>query len=393
MKVASEKGGGASTVYTQPRLAHLENMLQELTRAEEWKRQQSVKSASVATKHKLLSDQLLQTQEELAAAQASKAKLYEEVGTLKQTKEHQAKQLDKYKLHVQAARESQTAMTKKMEELEASTWSTKQQYIRSLASRIKTSALVLQQLNLANGASFSARIAETCNEWEKKAKPNKRKRIMEENEKQQAIEDGSKPKHTGVAAEVEPQSRDEQHSDAAVAVDPVAAAKANTAVVLTECRDSISSVSCETNEPKQQEDDRSKSAHLITELQAHVAKLEAEYSALNDKYKLLACEHNEVLADSTTSAQDIKAKESKIEELMQMQETSRSKQPDAPAIESPNNDAAKETLEGRLKLLEENLAQMNGYADQLEMVIAQCPSCTVKLQNESTQDSITNRAE
>jgi hypothetical protein len=42
--------------------------------------------------------------------------------------------------------------------------------------------------------------------------------------------------------------------------------------------------------------------------------------------------------------------------------------------------------------LQDNLAQMNGYADQLEMVIAQCPACTIKLQNESTQDSVT-RAE
>ena len=44
-------------------------------------------------------------------------------------------------------------------------------------------------------------------------------------------------------------------------------------------------------------------------------------------------------------------------------------------------------------VLQESLTQMNAYADQLEMVIAQCPSCTIKLQNESTQDSVANRAE
>lgn len=135
---------------------------------------------------------------------------------LKQVKEHQAKQLGRYKIDLQSARESQAAMTKKMEELEASTWTVKQQYIRyvrltvharrmsflemeldgvlhcrSLASRIKTSALVLQQLNVANGTSFSVRVAEKCTEWEQ-TKPNKRKRILGENGKQRASEDDGK---------------------------------------------------------------------------------------------------------------------------------------------------------------------------------------------------------
>ncbi|KAG3021501.1 hypothetical protein PC121_g959, partial [Phytophthora cactorum] len=53
-----------------------------------------------------------------------------EIGTLKQAKEHQAKQLSKYKIDLQAARESHAAMTKKMGELETWTWTIKQQYIR-----------------------------------------------------------------------------------------------------------------------------------------------------------------------------------------------------------------------------------------------------------------------
>ncbi|ETI32419.1 hypothetical protein F441_21160 [Phytophthora nicotianae CJ01A1] len=184
MMVTSEKGVDASAGYTKSRLAQLESMLQELRKCEEHKRQQNVESASVAAKQKLLDDQLLQTQDELAAAQASKAELCAEIGALKQSKEHQAKQIDKYKLDLQAARESQAAMTKKMGELETSTWTIKQQYIRSLASRIKTSALVLQQLNGTNGVELRARIAGTCSEWEP-TKPNKRKRVMEDNVEQQ----------------------------------------------------------------------------------------------------------------------------------------------------------------------------------------------------------------
>lgn len=69
-------------------------------------------------------------QEELVAAQASKAKLCEEIGMLKQTKQHQSKQLDKYKIDLQTAREAKAVMTKKVEQLETSTWTIKQQYIR-----------------------------------------------------------------------------------------------------------------------------------------------------------------------------------------------------------------------------------------------------------------------
>ncbi|ETI32421.1 hypothetical protein F441_21162 [Phytophthora nicotianae CJ01A1] len=124
-----------------------------------------------------------------------------------------------------------------------------------------------------------------------------------------------------------------------------------------------------------------------------MAKLESDHSALMDKYKALECKHVGVLTDSRTSAQEIEAKDSKIEELMQMLEILRSKQHANSSDSNSTNDEGKEALEGRLKMLEENLAQMNGYADQLEMVISQCPSCTVKLQNESTQDSISNKAE
>lgn len=37
-------------------------------------------------------------------------------------------------------------------------------------------------------------------------------------------------------------------------------------------------------------------------------------------------------------------------------------------------------------MTQDNLTQMNAYADHLEIVIGQCPSCSVKVQTESTQD-------
>ncbi|KAG7389420.1 hypothetical protein PHYBOEH_007509 [Phytophthora boehmeriae] len=133
MEKASE-GGQATESYTRSRLAHLERILQELSRHEERSTLQSVERTSMNTKQRLLNDQLLQTQEELAAAQASKAKLCEEIGALQQTKEDQAKQIAGYKMDLQTSRESQSMLAKKMEELETSARTMKQNYIKYASS-------------------------------------------------------------------------------------------------------------------------------------------------------------------------------------------------------------------------------------------------------------------
>ncbi|KAG3170269.1 hypothetical protein PC129_g7698 [Phytophthora cactorum] len=128
MKATSEKGADVSAGYTKARLAQLENMLQELRRCEEQKRQQSVERVRCCEAE--AAERPTAAEYEELFSQTSKAKLCEEIGTLKQAKEHQAKQLSKYKIDLQAARESHAAMTKKMGELETSTWTIKQQYIR-----------------------------------------------------------------------------------------------------------------------------------------------------------------------------------------------------------------------------------------------------------------------
>lgn len=126
----------------------------------------------------------LLAKDELAATRASKAKLCEEIGALKQAKEHQTKQLNKYKVDLQTARESHEAMTKKMKELETLTGTIKQQYIRSLALRIKSSAQALQHLNVLHGTTSNVQIAEVYSESEQRNN-NKRKRTS-------ALQEGSK---------------------------------------------------------------------------------------------------------------------------------------------------------------------------------------------------------
>ncbi|OWZ07567.1 hypothetical protein PHMEG_00020021 [Phytophthora megakarya] len=363
MSAVSEQGGAVSAGYTRSHLEHLENMLQELTRAEDRERRQKMRNASINTKQKLLNDQLLRTQDELAAAQRSKDTLCEEIGTLKQTNEHQAQQLKQYKLDWKAARESQEAAVNKMENMEASTRIIKEQCLRSLAARIRTSEQVLQQLNVTIGTSFSARNAENCSD-KRQMTPIKRKRVPELKEKSTMTEDSDKPQSTGIAMETEHQVERLSEPVAADAVSPMRRAK----------------------ESEQQDRERAESKRIIAELQAQVDELEAEHSALSDKYTTLMCDHNETLTDSKAAAQDIEAKNSKIEELIQMLEVSRSKEHSIPTEKNSETDVDKEALGGRLKMLEENLAQMNGYADQLEMVIGQCPSCTAKLQSEGTQD-------
>eukprot|EP00644_Phytophthora_capsici_P014037 jgi/Phyca11/98599/e_gw1.3.375.1 len=255
MKAISVKNNDMSAGYKRASLAQLESILQTLTQAEDRKRRHSVENATIATKEKLLSDQLLQAQKELATVQENKAQLCEEIGRLKQTNEHQANQINKFKLDLQAARESQSTVKTKMEELEASTSMTKQQYIRSLASRIKTSAFVLQKLNAAKAkeSSFSA-------PWEND-KPKKRAHVMEGIEEQQDFGDGREPKSTGAPAEID--------SQRLTVADPEAPVK-----------DSLNHDG-QPSASEQHEKDRVEKETLIAELQAQIAKLESECSALN----------------------------------------------------------------------------------------------------------------
>ncbi|EGZ25545.1 hypothetical protein PHYSODRAFT_257752 [Phytophthora sojae] len=245
MQVLSETGRTMRGGTVRPPLAQLETILHELSRCQERKSKQSTESASANARQKLLNQQLKQAQEELAAAQASKAKLCEEIGALKQTKEHQAKQLDKYRLDLQASRESQKVMTKKMEALQESTWTTKQQYIRSLASRIKTSALVLQQLNGTIGTAISIRLAEDVNGCEH-LKPNKRKRTQGERE-QAPSENNSKHTVPSTMDRPEPPT----------------------------------SKTCDTNQCEHQAEDQTQDKRTIKELQMQIANLKSEYSTLS----------------------------------------------------------------------------------------------------------------
>lgn len=68
--------------------------------------------------------------EELAEVQGSKAKLCESIGALQQVKDEQEKELLLLKTELQASRESQAALIKKVEDLEISTQDIKKTYIR-----------------------------------------------------------------------------------------------------------------------------------------------------------------------------------------------------------------------------------------------------------------------
>ncbi|TDH73681.1 hypothetical protein CCR75_003219 [Bremia lactucae] len=371
MKVTLENGINASAGCGKPCFAEFDNILQELRRCEERKQQQSVEVTSATTKQKILRDHLQQTQAELAAARASKLKLCEEIGTLKQAKEHQNKQLEKYEFDLQFARETHASMTKKLKDLETSTWTIKQQYIQSLASRIKSSVQVLRQLNVTHPATFNVDATESCSE-PGQANQKKRKRVLgDEISEQQVLHTDSKPEESSIAAEIK--------------VSEIAAKIKHAAALDGDCSSLL---------PTSGNVDQNDSANVETELRTtelldQISKLELAQSALKDMYTALEFKHNESVAKSKELEQDAKNKGAKIEELEQEVKIAQS----TTSANSNSETQEKEVMKGRLKILEENLAQMNGYADQLEMVIAQCPSCTLKLQSESTQDSVANKVE
>uniref|UniRef100_A0AAV1TY79 Uncharacterized protein n=1 Tax=Peronospora matthiolae TaxID=2874970 RepID=A0AAV1TY79_9STRA len=408
-KAMAEQTSEASVV--RPRLVHLESVLQELATSEEHQRQWSIELSRFNTRQQGLSAELQQTQEALAAAHASKAALCEEIGALRQTKADQVKQLERFKSDLQSARELRTVMTKKMEDLETSTWTVKQQYIRSLASRIKTSARVLQQLDVTSGTSLSTLVAGTSTE-EEQVKPTKRKRAEKESDGQLKVAHGQ-PKLIGSVTTHELcVKRDGKISEVQGPESTIMAASHEGE--LAERLDASLKKSSSLLDYDKQCKTNAESETTVMELRAQVTDLKSELSVLDGKYNALVREHDEILAERSTTAQDIKAKESKIEELTLMLETSRSKPQGlaSDSISTSGKSKDHEAAGGQLKMLEvrlgtvlyiglkvtefvlqESLTQMNAYADQLEMVIAQCPSCTIKLQNESTQDSVANRAE
>lgn len=114
------------------------------------------------------------------------------------------------------------------------------------------------------------------------------------------------------------------------------------------------------------------------------------WSFTSDQYKNLtdANAHNAKKANEAHAAQ-LQDRNTEIELLKkQLATLSDNAGGEAALRGQPGSGQVTLELESQVKLLEDNLTQMNSYADQLELVIGQCPSCTIKLQNESTQDSV-----
>ncbi|KAF4318656.1 hypothetical protein BBO99_00006964 [Phytophthora kernoviae] len=105
---------------------------------------------------------------------------------------------------------------------------------------------------------------------------------------------------------------------------------------------------------EQEEGHRAQSERALEQLQAQVTQLKGEFSTLKDKYQALEHERDMLLADNKMSAKDIEAKETQVDELMQLLDLERSKQPIAAAEpkEIPAGDQDNSELQGRVKMLE-----------------------------------------
>ncbi|GAB9467913.1 hypothetical protein Gpo141_00005243 [Globisporangium polare] len=118
------------TSTARPQLAHLESILQELSNHEQRTSRESAEQTSIRTQQRLLKEQLLQAQEEIATAQDSKAKLCETIGSLQQAKEERESEIRHLKLELKVSRESQSTLMKKMHRLEDETREMKRGYIK-----------------------------------------------------------------------------------------------------------------------------------------------------------------------------------------------------------------------------------------------------------------------
>ncbi|TYZ61691.1 hypothetical protein PybrP1_005703 [[Pythium] brassicae (nom. inval.)] len=100
-----------------------------------------------------------------------------------------------------------------------------------------------------------------------------------------------------------------------------------------------------------------------------------------------------VLAESSSgqeaAASSLQERDNQVTQLLEQLAVAESKIQEltnAPETSKPGDEEQAAEFESRIKVLEDNLAQMNAYADHLEIVISQCPACSAKVQTGSTQD-------
>ncbi|TMW65883.1 hypothetical protein Poli38472_003648 [Pythium oligandrum] len=297
-------------------LSHLESVLQQLSKHEERTHRQSVERTSVQAQHRLLKDQLLSVQEELALAQGRKAELCETLGALQQAKEDQDKENRQLRVELQASREAQNTLLKKVAELETTTNQLKQQYIHSLTCRTKAANELLGKLHItgALGQLTDASI---------QTSPAQIKNLA------------GKPKHCVTCVKLQT-SFDQVKQELAKELD---AAKSSTSV-------------------------------------------------LQEEHQQLKSAHEAILIGAEANAKALEETCAEVTQLQQKLNETKLKIPQTPVSDcaEPRDLADGEDMSEKVKVLEDNLAQLNTYADHLELIINQCASCAVKLQSEGTQD-------
>nr|CCA25396.1 AlNc14C296G10297 [Albugo laibachii Nc14] len=357
--------GGMKRSNIEERLRELEDVLKEISNHEERKNLESIQQSFVETRQCVLQQQLESTRKELEGCTKSKATLCEKIGELEQDRREHTKSVKALKEELEATKEAQNLSLMRVAALERSKATLKQQGCRALTERSEKMMHMIRQL----GPEYSCFIQDLDMEQVFFNDGEKRRRAHEDKQetKHQAIQCSMK------SSDINTTSPTSVSSSKTAFIDPIGADAAS-----EKAKTVFKSEDCEYERFKQA------NVSLALEKSTLMQDLDAARKALalmQEKYGSVESQFLREQEVSSKCSKTIAGLEMDLrtakEALAKHQQSSEKPEEDLKALD---------TCE-RIKLLEDNLDQLNSYADHLELVISDCDKCTKKLRNEEETDA------
>nr|CCA25398.1 AlNc14C296G10297 [Albugo laibachii Nc14] len=375
--------GGMKRSNIEERLRELEDVLKEISNHEERKNLESIQQSFVETRQCVLQQQLESTRKELEGCTKSKATLCEKIGELEQDRREHTKSVKALKEELEATKEAQNLSLMRVAALERSKATLKQQGCRALTERSEKMMHMIRQL----GPEYSCFIQDLDMEQVFFNDGEKRRRAHEDKQetKHQAIQCSMK------SSDINTTSPTSVSSSKTAFIDPIgadaASEKAKTVFKSEDCeyeRFKQANVSLALEKSTLMQDlDAARKALALMQGKGwkRVMNCVVLDRSLIEKYGSVESQFLREQEVSSKCSKTIAGLEMDLrtakEALAKHQQSSEKPEEDLKALD---------TCE-RIKLLEDNLDQLNSYADHLELVISDCDKCTKKLRNEEETDA------
>lgn len=304
-------------------LKYLENLLQEIGHQEEKSTLQSVEISSAYAQKQQLETEVKEVKEKLAQSLNENTQLYEKVARLNQIKAEKEKEIKSISTELNGNRHTNEALQERCDHLQSEMEQLRDRFSSALDCRTKRMISIL----LTRAPELDDSII-----------------LQEFQQFLKSIEKELEGKRSPLSPKT----------------------------AVNQCDLSNSS---STDDKKGAFEEKIKNLEQALENKTNeLAKVGVEW---NEKFVVLQSN----LELKTKDADQFKSQVAELEEKVILQATTfPSSSSGVPPIMANTASAAVEEEKARIKLLEENLMQMNGYADNLEMILNECATCSEKIQ-------------